>query len=274
MGTRIISGVIGIALATVVIQLGGVIFNAFVLVLALIGWREYVSAFSNMNVAIERVLSALTILGMWAVATQAHYNLILPIALLGILAVFSKAVFCHRTFNVMQACYTVAGICYVGFTFIHLRLLRAFGSGIAVNSPIGEMETGCGLIWIALIGTWSSDTFAYFGGYLFGKHKLCPEVSPKKTVEGFISGVLGTMVTVTLVGSSLGFSAPMMAALGFVIALVATLGDLVESAIKRYTGIKDSGNLIPGHGGVLDRFDSVMFTVPFVYYFMKFFLAD
>ena len=269
MGTRIISGVIGIALATIVIQMGGVVFNAFVLILALIGWREYVSAFSNMEVVIERYLGALTIFAMWALATQSHFNLIFPIALLGILLVFSKTVFCHRTFNVQQACYTVAGICYVGFTFIHLRLLRAFGNGVMLNSPVGNMDLGCGLIWIALIGTWSSDTFAYFSGYLFGKHKLCPEVSPKKTIEGFIGGVLGTMLTVTLVGSSLGFAAASMTALGLCIALAATIGDLVESAIKRYVGIKDSGNLIPGHGGVLDRFDSVMFTVPFVYYFMK-----
>ncbi len=274
MGTRIISGIIGIALATIVIQMGGAVFSAFVLILAIIGWREYNSAFKNMNIALEQTCGALTIFALWAVATQSRAEYLFPIALLGILAVFSKTVFCHRTFSVQQACYTVAGLVYVGFTFVHLRLLRAFGAGVMVNSPVGPMELGCGLIWITLIGTWSSDTFAYFSGYFFGKHKLCSAVSPKKTIEGFIGGVLGTVATVTAVGVSIGFPAHCMAILGLLLALAATLGDLVESAIKRYTGIKDSGNLIPGHGGVLDRFDSVMFTAPFVYYYMKIFLAS
>ena len=265
---------IGIALAAVVIQLGGAVYDACVLILAIIGWKEYNSAFKNMNITLENKIGALTIFGLWAMATQTKAVLLFPIALLGILAVLSKTVFCHRSFNVQQACYTIAGICYVGFTFIHLRLLRAFGAGTVVSSPVGSMELGCVLIWIAFIGTWSSDTFAYFSGYFFGKHKLCPEVSPKKTVEGFIGGVLGTIATVTAAGTIVGFSAAKMAVLGLLVALGATLGDLVESAVKRYTGIKDSGNLIPGHGGVLDRFDSVMFTVPFVYYFMNLFFIS
>lgn len=272
MGTRIISGVIGIALAAVVIQLGGVVFNVCALILAIIGWREYVSAFSNIYIDIEREIGAAVIFLLWLVATPEKTSLYLPVVLTGVLAVLCKTVFCHKSFTVQQAAYTITGMCYVGLTFMHLKLLRCMNDGVVVNSPAGVMDYGCALIWIALIGTWSSDTFAYFSGYFLGKHKLCPEVSPKKTVEGFIGGVLGTMVMVTLVGTSFTFSVGKMALLGLLIALAATVGDLVESAIKRYTGIKDSGNLIPGHGGVLDRFDSVMFTVPFVYYFTQFFL--
>ena len=120
-----------------------------------------------------------------------------------------------------------------------------------------------------MIGTWASDTFAYFSGFAFGKTKLCEELSPKKTREGFYGGVVGTAVSVAAIGHSMGYAVLPMFALGVAIALVATVGDLVESAVKRYTGIKDSGTLIPGHGGVLDRFDSAMYVIPFVYYFLR-----
>ena len=139
-----------------------------------------------------------------------------------------------------------------------------------VVTPLGEMHFGCVWLWVALIGTWASDTFAYFTGVTLGRHKLCEAISPKKTIEGVIGGVIGTAVTVTALGTALSVPLGIMAALGVAIALLATIGDLVESAFKRYTGIKDSGALIPGHGGVLDRFDSVMFVVPFVYHFMWF----
>ena len=108
-----------------------------------------------------------------------------------------------------------------------------------------------------------------FGKPSEGKTKLCEPISPKKTREGFYGGVIGTAVSVAVLGHAIGHSLISMAVLGIVIALVATVGDLVESIVKRYTGIKDSGMLIPGHGGVLDRFDSAMFVIPFVYYFLQ-----
>ena len=138
-----------------------------------------------------------------------------------------------------------------------------------VPTGLVAFDMGCALIWTALIGTWASDTFAYFTGCFMGRHKLCPAISPGKTIEGFIGGLAGTTLSVAGLGVFFGFNVTMMAALGFCICLVATLGDLVESVIKRYTGIKDSSHLIPGHGGIWDRFDSVIYTVPFVYYFVQ-----
>ncbi len=135
-------------------------------------------------------------------------------------------------------------------------------------TPVGPMAFGCAMIWVMFLCTWASDTFAYFTGSAIGRHKLCRTISPNKTIEGFLGSVVGT----TAVGAGLGvfFSLPLleMAVLGFCISILATLGDLVESVAKRYTGIKDSGNIIPGHGGVWDRFDSVLFTAPLVYYFV------
>ncbi|MGN0941656.1 MAG: phosphatidate cytidylyltransferase [Selenomonadaceae bacterium] len=270
MKTRIITGVIGIAVAAFVIQTGGWLFAVAVLALMLIGWHEYAKAFNAHGESLAYFTGVLILLLMWGSAFYRKPEIFIFVSLLGTFAVFTQSVLCHRTFTVIEACESIAGIVYVGFAFSHLVLLRFFGSGEELDTFFGSFDTGCALIWIALIGTWASDTFAYFSGSAFGKNKLCEAISPKKTIEGFIGGVIGTMISVAIVGHLFSFAVIPMLGLGFLIALVATMGDLVESAIKRYTGIKDSGNIIPGHGGVLDRFDSVMFSVPFVYYFTLF----
>ena len=123
------------------------------------------------------------------------------------------------------------------------------------------------MVWVMFIGTWASDSFAYFAGRAFGSHELAPAISPNKTIEGFFGGLIGTIAVVVGLGWLLAMPLPQMAALGAAIAVLGTLGDLVESMMKRQTGIKDSGAIIPGHGGVWDRFDSVLFTAPLVYYY-------
>ena len=136
------------------------------------------------------------------------------------------------------------------------------------------------LVGLSFCVAWLNDIFAYFSGYFFGKKKLCPEISPKKTVEGAIGGVLGTMVfgvVVTLIYSiaanrmeaftrtNIGVSMyVIIALLACVAAVLGIYGDLFASVVKRQCGIKDYGTIFPGHGGILDRFDSVMFIAPFV----------
>ena len=150
---------------------------------------------------------------------------------------------------------------------MYLVKLR-FLPGAEVSTPAGDMGMGCALVWIMFVGTWASDSFAYFVGSAIGRHRLCPSISPKKTVEGFLGSVVGTTACVAAAGQFFfGFPLGEMAVLGLAISLFATLGDLVESVLKRYVGIKDSGALFPGHGGVLDRFDSVLYTAPLVYFF-------
>lgn len=131
---------------------------------------------------------------------------------------------------------------------------------------------------LALCGAWLADSGAYFAGTFLGKHKLCPSISPKKTVEGLIGGTLTNaliFVVITLVYSkfisstTVEFNYPLMALLGMLCSLLGLLGDLTASLIKRQCQIKDYGNIMPGHGGVLDRFDSVLFVAPFIYFILS-----
>ena len=135
---------------------------------------------------------------------------------------------------------------------------------------IHTLETGRHLILIPFVIAFLSDTFAYFTGIYFGKHKLAPKISPNKTVEGMIGGIAGAVVGMVLYGTVLQFAFGFTVHYGFALiygavgSLGGVFGDLCFSVIKRQTGIKDYGNLIPGHGGILDRFDSMMIVGPLV----------
>lgn len=138
---------------------------------------------------------------------------------------------------------------------------------------ISILPAGRSWLFVMLLGTWASDTFAYFAGRAFGKHKLTPILSPKKTWEGAAGGVLGTILIVYIYSKLvLDVSFGLVLLLGGLISLAAQIGDLIESAVKRQCAIKDSGNIIPGHGGMLDRFDSMLLTAPLVYYFVLVFI--
>ncbi len=151
---------------------------------------------------------------------------------------------------------TVLGLFYVVFFSFHITL-------------IDQMEGYSILVWMVFITAFGTDIFAYFAGVTLGKHKLCPKISPKKSVEGSIGGILGSVLL------SLAFSyifcrqylvhCVIMGCLGGVIS---QFGDLTASIFKRKIGIKDYGKLIPGHGGIMDRFDSVLFTAPMVFYYI------
>ncbi len=269
MTVRIVSGIVGITVAAFVIQTGGAVFCAAVLLLMLTGWHEYAQAFRHKEIPPAYWSGMAAVICFWGAAYLGRFDLLTAAATLFSLWLMLQAVLCHRSFSVPQALVSTAGVMYVGLPFVHLMLLRFWRAGEMVPTIAGEMEAGCAWFWLAMIGTWASDTFAYFAGMNFGRTKLCETISPKKTREGLWGGVVGTALSVAALGGSMGRPVLPMLGLGVAIALVATVGDLVESVVKRYAGIKDSGTLIPGHGGVLDRFDSAMFVIPFVYYFLR-----
>lgn len=169
-------------------------------------------------------------------------------------AVFSK----HR-FTVDTAALSSSTEVYISFGFSALVMLR-------------DLDHGQYIYFLAFIIPWVTDTFAYFCGRAFGKHKLIPDVSPKKTVEGSIGGTACAVVITLLYGFIIGSVADAepnylaLALVTFVVSLASQCGDLMMSLVKRQFGIKDYGKLFPGHGGVLDRFDSVICVSPFIYF--------
>lgn len=157
---------------------------------------------------------------------------------------------------------TVLGVVYVTGFGLHLLWMR-------------EMDHGLEYLVIVLLGTWAADTFAYFVGIRFGKTPLAPEISPGKSVEGLVGGIVGSAVVVVIAGHwlipDLGFF-PILG-VGLVIGSVSPVGDLLESMFKRNFKIKDMSSFIPGHGGVLDRIDSLLVTAPVGYYLFRFLLS-
>jgi phosphatidate cytidylyltransferase len=164
---------------------------------------------------------------------------------------------------------TVFGAVYTGGLLSYGVLLRHLPE---VTGPLH----GAALLFAPILLTWSSDTFAYFVGRAFGRRKLIPKVSPGKTVEGAAGAVVGTIVVAVAYAQvlqqfpGLSMGVPMAALFGLVISVAAQLGDLAESLLKRDAGVKDSGRLLPGHGGALDRFDSLLFTLPIAYLFFRY----
>jgi phosphatidate cytidylyltransferase len=149
---------------------------------------------------------------------------------------------------------TTFGALYIGGGMASLVALRA------LHGPVDRF--GWNLVLAVLLGTWASDIFAYFGGRLLGRHRLAPAISPKKTVEGFVIGLAAGIFTTWVTLYRQGFTNQEALLIGTGVALAAPLGDLFESFLKRDLGVKDSGTLLAGHGGVLDRIDALLFAGP------------
>ena len=175
-------------------------------------------------------------------------------------------VFNYAKFDTHQVMVTLFGVVYVAIMLSYMYQVRM-------------LEDGFWLVWLIFIGSWISDTAAYCVGMLIGKHKLAPVVSPKKSIEGSVGGILGSAIVGAIYAVCIKNKLHMefnpvvaFAIIGAASSVISQIGDLAASAIKRKHDIKDYGTLIPGHGGVLDRFDSVIFTAPIVYYLATFFM--
>lgn len=165
----------------------------------------------------------------------------------------------NQKYSLMDLIITFLGIFYVAISFdcIILTLYNINGGSLYV--------------WLIFICAFGTDICAYFGGYFFGKHKLNPTISPKKTVEGSVVGIIGCVLCCLIYGNVLQLNPYLILFIGIFGSIIAQIGDLFASSIKRFVGIKDFGNLIPGHGGMLDRFDSILLVAPFIYYSLYFY---
>lgn len=266
---RIITGILGVIAAFFAIEMGGPIFNSIIVIIGCFAWHEFSKAFNNINKKIAYFEGFIVLLLLFGSAWFGNSQEIIMFLMIANLLVLGKSIIWAEKFKIEEALLSLSGILYIGISFIHFIYLRSVDSQL-INTFLGQISLSAAYIWLAFLGTWASDTFAFFVGSKFGKNKLCPKISPAKTVEGLIGGILGSVIILILLAQLFNFYILPTAILGFIIGLIAPLGDLVESSIKRFTGIKDSGNLLPGHGGVLDRFDSAMLVIPVAYYYIQF----
>ncbi len=239
-----------------------VIFPTAMTLLAIIGTNEMLGCIGERRIrfALPSYLLALCPMIPYIAektGTIATYGTVSAVVCLYLIYILAVAVFGRGiiSFETVGAVFTA--VLYVVVTFTSVVALRQ-GAG------------GKYLYLLTFLGPWVSDTFAYFCGRLFGRHKLIPEVSPKKTVEGSVGGILFTavgfvvygMVVGKLTGSSAVSAYVPLAVMGMIVSVISQIGDLAASLVKRNYGVKDYGWLFPGHGGVMDRFDSVLLTAP------------
>jgi phosphatidate cytidylyltransferase len=271
--TRVISALVGLALLIVVLYLGSITLGIVVGLIAAIGLYEFYNSVSKIkNTHPIKLVGYSSILPLLILGLQetGWFNIDIN-KLTGIsvcLILFLSMAFIvlgHKKYNIIDACITAFGIAYVPFLMSFLILIR--------NSEDGNI-----LIWLIFIGAWGTDTMAYTFGRLLGKRKIIPEISPKKTLAGAIGGILGCIALMIVFGfiaeANFDFkiSFVALALLGLICGVVSQIGDWSASAIKRYVNVKDFGNIMPGHGGVLDRFDSILFVAPAVYFVLSSFI--
>ena len=251
---RIITALVGMPIILAALYFEKLWLLAFVLAVIILGMKEYHEMMSDVKINVIIPLSyAIAIL--FPVAT--YFNLIsietLFVMTFLVVTVFSLVFYLQ---SVKDCAMQLFGIYYLSSTFSYVLKIRV-------------MDDGFRYLLLTFLFIWMSDTAAYFVGRFLGKHKLAPFISPNKTIEGSIGGLIFTVLFALIVAIMFKYSILLMVLLAIVVNIFAQLGDLVESAIKRQAKIKDSGTLLPGHGGVLDRFDSTFFAIPAVYFLLN-----
>ena len=260
--TRLISGIILVIIALATIISGSWILFFTLLVVSLIGMREL---YKVMKVSDEHVtvLELVGYLGavLYYIAMKADFGnygtMAIIISMILILFVY---VFGYPKYHAEQVMAAFFGVVYVAVMLSFIYLPRSL--------PDGKF-----LVWLIFLCSWGCDTCAYCVGMLIGKHKMAPVLSPKKSIEGAVGGVAGAALLGVIYAAATQGKMAEYALICAVGALISMVGDLAASAIKRNQNIKDYGKLIPGHGGILDRFDSVIITAPVIYYLAKMILG-
>lgn len=256
MKQRVITGVLGAAIFMVALWIGEWVYSGFIFVLATLAFVEY-SRMQGLSWKKPQVLLSLFIVWSILISGLVTQKLIpsLPLfespdhMLLGMILLFILILLSRNQFDIHQMGYLFVGSLYIGYGFSFMLQVIWEHDGFAFTLLI-------------LLVTWANDSGAYIFGKQLGKRRLWPAISPNKTIEGAIAGILSGV----FIGLILAFLFPIIGSftivclLSLFIAVIGQIGDLIESAWKRTIGVKDSGTLLPGHGGILDRFDSLLFS--------------
>ena len=270
---RITSALLGFPLVVLVLTLGNkYVVDVFLAIIAAIAMQEYLNAISKDSKPIRWIgyisciLIALIHIGpekLDSLVIENFNMLIIPILLL---ILFTTIIVTDMKINFKDISYTLFGIIYVITCISFIAQIRG-------------MENGRYLVWFAIIAAWGTDTFAYIIGKRFGKHKFS-EVSPKKSIEGCIAGIVGAVIIALIytyainMVNEFNYSYLYVTIFTIILSIIGQIGDFAASSIKRYVDVKDYSNLIPGHGGMLDRIDSLMFLAPFAYVFLSMILLE
>lgn len=257
--TRVLSAFFGIPFIIFILYSGGLYLYLFTAAVSLMGLFEYYRAMSNIGINPNKVFGYISVI-------LYYIMFLLPITFdrpgfliaLSVITLLTCGIIRQKN-NIADISINILGITYIPFLISHLLFI--------VNLKYGNI-----ILWLPFLTAWFTDTFAYFVGIYMGRKKLCPKISPKKTVEGALGGIAGSIIFSIITGIIINYFGVEIRLIHFVITgflcgIASEIGDLVASYIKRFTGIKDFGNIIPGHGGILDRFDSILFTIPVIYYY-------
>jgi phosphatidate cytidylyltransferase len=276
MNQRLISGVLGGALLLTLIYYGGIAYALAIGLLVCWGIREYTELLRCQGLRPQtQVMLFISLLLLTVIFIVTNYPRVIPgnplqhserFLTIMVLATFF-IIFTNELLQgapeqgLVNAAVNLFGTVYIGFLFAYMLLLRY------LPGPSGFFY-----VLFTVLVTWANDTSAYFIGIKFGRHKLSPKISPKKSVEGSVAGLLGGMVAAVIMGAFFKKSLFLMGLVGILVVAAGQFGDLIESILKRNAGVKDSGSFLPGHGGLLDRFDSLLTAAPLVYYLVSYIL--
>ena len=260
--TRLISGILLVIAALLTIISGGYVLFFTLVCISLIGMQELYKAMGvhGESTGLLEIIGYLGAILYYVSLLLGFESYGLMTVLVSLILIMFVYVFTYPKYNAHQIMSAFFGVVYVAVMLSCILLTR--------NLPDGKF-----IVWLIFLCSWGCDTCAYCVGMLIGKHKMAPVLSPKKSVEGGIGGVVGAGLLGVIYAAAIQGPMVEYAVICGIGALISMVGDLAASAIKRNQGIKDYGKLIPGHGGILDRFDSVIFTAPVIYYLAKIILG-
>ncbi len=268
---RLITGFAMGAVAFSCILAGGNLLLILLIITMIIASKEYVNILKNKGfLPFFKVILAVSI--AMILVSASGYNKLIPIVLLiGTIGSFLAVLFRGRQPYIANVATTILGF-LIAWMPCHICLIRQMGPEVSLFNF--TFKQGLYFLLFIFFVIMLTDISAYYFGVRYGKHKLSPVISPKKTIEGAVAGIIAAVITGLIIGKLIGISLYHSFVLALITTVMAQLGDLSESLIKRDAGVKDSGHSLPGHGGFLDRMDSYLFSVPVAYYYIKFFILS